>query len=121
MNALLYPNAGGVPTWEPNEPGEQQMIKLPEQFKTMLLEKHRGKPLSEDIGQALAVWAAGDSAAASDDDAMDAIARINAAITSGSLKKVAEELRTKAWNAQQRDAISAAIEARKTELKGDAR
>lgn len=121
MNALLYPNAGGVPTWEPNEPGEQQMIKLPEQFKSMLLETNRGKPLSEDIGQALAVWAAGDSAAASEDDAMDAITRIRAAANQAALKKAAEDLRKKAWSGPQREAIAAAIEARKTELKGDAR
>lgn len=118
MNALLYPNAGGVPTWEPTEPGEQQMIKLPEQFKPMLLDTHRGKPLSEDIGQALAVWAAGDSAAASEDDAMDAIARIRAAATNAALKKVAEDLRKKGWSVPQREALAAALDARKSELKG---
>jgi hypothetical protein len=120
MNALLYPNAGGVPTWEPSEPGEQQMIKLPEQFKPMLLEQNRGKPLSEEIGQALAVWAAGDSAAASDSDAAQAIASIRSAANNAALKKVAEDLRKKAWSAKQRESVAAAIEARKVELKGAA-
>jgi hypothetical protein len=120
MNALLYPNAGGVPTWEPNEPGEQQMIKLPEQFKPMLLEQNRGKPLSEEIGQALAVWAAGDSAAASDNDAAEAVASIRSAANNAALKKVAEELRKKAWSAKQRESVASAIEARKAELKGAA-
>lgn len=57
LNALLLPNAGGVPTWQSDEIGERQMIKLPEQFRSLLLGA-RG-PLSEDIGQELATWAAG--------------------------------------------------------------
>jgi energy-coupling factor transporter ATP-binding protein EcfA2 len=61
LNALLLPNAGGVPTWQSNEIGEKQMIKLPEQFRTLLLGA-KG-PLTEDIGQELATWAAGDESA----------------------------------------------------------
>jgi len=57
LNALLLPNAGGVPTWQSNEIGEKQMIKLPEQFRGLLLGA-KG-PLSEEIGQELATWAAG--------------------------------------------------------------
>jgi len=57
LNALLLPNAGGVPTWASNEIGEKQMIKLPEQFRALLLGA-KG-PLSEDVGQELATWAAG--------------------------------------------------------------
>lgn len=57
LNALLLPNAGGVPTWQSNEIGEKQMIKLPEQFRSLLLGA-KG-PLSEQIGQELATWAAG--------------------------------------------------------------
>ena len=59
LNALLLPNAGGVPTWQSREIGEKQMIKLPEQFRTMLLSE--AGPLSEDIGFQLATWAQGDS------------------------------------------------------------
>ena len=57
LNALLLPNANGVPTWQSDELGEKQMIKLPEQFRSLLLGA-RG-PLSEDVGQELATWAAG--------------------------------------------------------------
>jgi energy-coupling factor transporter ATP-binding protein EcfA2 len=55
--ALLLPNAGGVPTWQSNEIGERLMIKLPDAFRAMLLGQ-RG-PLSEDIGEQMAHWAAG--------------------------------------------------------------
>lgn len=61
LNALLLPNANGIPTWQSDESGERQMIKLPEQFRSMLL--NQPGPLTEDIGQQLAIWAAGDAAA----------------------------------------------------------
>ncbi len=56
LKCLLYPNSGGIPTWVPNEIGERQMIKLPEQFKSIFAEK---KPLSFAIGKQLAEWAQG--------------------------------------------------------------
>ena len=55
-NCLLLPNAGGVPTWDSGELGERLMIKLPEQFKAMFRES---VPLSEQLGQSMAQWAAG--------------------------------------------------------------
>jgi len=59
VNCLLYPSGGGVPVWNTAEPGELQMLKLPVQFETIFADR---KPLSEDIGEAMAKWAAGDSA-----------------------------------------------------------
>lgn len=56
LNCLLLPAAGGVPTWHSSEVGERMMVKLPEQFKGLFRET---KPLSEDIGEELAKWAAG--------------------------------------------------------------
>jgi hypothetical protein len=56
--ALLMPNAGGVPTWAPEELGEKMMTKLPAQFRA-LLTGARG-PLDEAAGEAMAKWAAGD-------------------------------------------------------------
>lgn len=58
--ALLLPGAYGVPTWQSNETGEAAMIKRPEQFRA-LIESHRGKPLSEPMGEEMARWAAGDT------------------------------------------------------------
>lgn len=61
--ALLLPAAGGVPTWQPDEPASRAMVKLPEQFRA-LFSGAAGKPLDEATGEALARWAAGDAAPA---------------------------------------------------------
>lgn len=58
VNCLLYPAGGGVPIWSPTEPGEKQMIKLPEQFRAMF---EASRPLDEATGEGLAKWAAGDA------------------------------------------------------------
>jgi hypothetical protein len=58
LNCLLMPNSGGVPTWRTDEIGERLMIKLPEQFRQIFA---NSAPLSEEIGAAMAKWAAGDA------------------------------------------------------------
>lgn len=57
LNCLLPPAAAGVPKWQSEETGEQMMIKLPEQFRTWLLDKRQ--PLDEAVGAGLARWASG--------------------------------------------------------------
>lgn len=57
VNALLLPGAGGVPTWRPTGLGEGHMVKLPEQFRKLFLAKDQ--PLSEELGEQMAIWAAG--------------------------------------------------------------
>lgn len=59
--ALLLPGAGGVPTWQSEQIGEKTMIKLPEYLRG-IFSGAAGKPLDEEIGQQLAVWAKGDDA-----------------------------------------------------------
>lgn len=56
VNCLLLPRADGVPTWQSDELGERQMIKLPAQFREIFA---KGGPLSEEIGAELAKWAEG--------------------------------------------------------------
>jgi len=56
VNFLLLPAAGGVPTWKSNNIGERQMMKLPEQFKTLFADN---RPLDEKFGTDLALWARG--------------------------------------------------------------
>lgn len=63
LNALLLPGAGGVPTWFPDEKGERTMVKLPEQFKGL---SQRQRPLDENVGKHLAMWARGDADAGVD-------------------------------------------------------
>lgn len=56
VNHLLLPGANGVPTWQSEEPGEKQMIKLPEQFREVYAQR---KALDEFTGEELAKWANG--------------------------------------------------------------
>lgn len=58
--ALLPPGVNGVPEWNPEREGERAMVKQPSQFRE-LFAAHRGKPLSEDMGAAMARWASGGS------------------------------------------------------------
>ena len=60
LNALLYPNSGGVPSWHPDEMGERAIIKLPVQFREIFKDN---KPLDEETGKNLAAWAEGGAAA----------------------------------------------------------
>jgi hypothetical protein len=59
--ALLPPNARGVPCWNPPNDGEKEMVKLPRAFEG-IFNHFAGKPMSEDIGEAMARWAKGDTA-----------------------------------------------------------
>lgn len=56
LNCLLPPSANGVPDWEPIERAEKLMIKLPQQFRSILTP---GRPLSVEVGRELAQWAEG--------------------------------------------------------------
>jgi len=56
VNCLLLPAALGVPTWKSNNIGERQMMKLPEQFKTLFADS---RALDETLGHDLAEWARG--------------------------------------------------------------
>ena len=69
VNMLLLPGSSGVPTWQPEEPGERAMIKLPEQFKAIFAER---RPLDEKTGEALAKWAAGSATIAPSPQSTDA-------------------------------------------------
>lgn len=53
---LLRPRSDGQPCWNSTEPGEQEWTRLPAQFRP-LFEKPRS--LDEDMGEAMARWAAG--------------------------------------------------------------
>jgi len=116
LQCLLMPGAAGIPNWNPDGEGEKKIIKLPEQFKGVFLDKHKGQPLSEDIGQKLALWAAGDAAAASENDITAALELIRDAASLDELKKVASTLRSKSWSDAQRAAISENLDSRKAAL-----
>lgn len=71
LNCLLYPGSGGVPAWHPSEPGENAIVKLPGQFVDIFMREFKGQPISEDIGERLARWAAGSAVAGSGARAAD--------------------------------------------------
>lgn len=58
LNMLMLPRANGVPAWHSDKEGEQTVLKLPQQFESLFASKPQ---LSEDVGEALARWAAGTS------------------------------------------------------------
>lgn len=110
-SALLMPGAKGVPTWSPEEVGEKQMVKLPEQFKTLFAD---GKPLSREHGRKLAEWARG---------GVTSPAQVSApALTGGSLKERAEafvgalkaaktlDSLKKTWNGEKGNALRTAVD-----------
>lgn len=56
LSMLFHPNAGGVPAWAPELPGERIAVKIPRQFEW--LKEQRG-PISRKDGARLAEWARG--------------------------------------------------------------
>ena len=56
LSMLFHPNAGGVPTWNPELPGERIAVKLPQQFR-WIAEKQGA--ISRQDGARLAEWARG--------------------------------------------------------------
>ncbi len=56
LSMLFHPNARGVPTWNPDLPGERIAVKLPRQFEWMRDEEG---PVTRGMGAKLAQWAEG--------------------------------------------------------------
>jgi energy-coupling factor transporter ATP-binding protein EcfA2 len=87
VNCLLLPGAGGVPTWQSDEMGERMMIKLPTQFRPLLTQS--GAPLSEEMGEEMARWAAGDNVG----PFAQTLEVINSATNPGALEALVPRLR----------------------------
>lgn len=114
LKAVLLPGARGVPTWKSEFQGEQEMMKLPEQFLHIF---EQAEPLSEMIGQQLAEWAAGgDNKAPSDEECAAGLAKVRAAATLIELEAAAGAMRGKPWTKDQRKLIKSTVDARKAEL-----
>lgn len=130
--ALLLPGARGVPSWEPKGgKNEQLQTKLPGQFVELL---KRSGPLSEDMGELMGRWAAGDppkpktkpetppaiaapAAAPESDTELEAVlAEINAAPDTGSVAAISAANKSRSWSDAQRERVRAAIKARTQEL-----
>lgn len=100
LSCLLLPGSDGVPTWNPENPGERMAVKLPIQFRSLI---RPGEPLSEELGERLAQWAAGPP--------RDLPADIAAALESGRAAAVSGMAALRAWwndsglTAQQKTAL----------------
>ncbi len=114
MKFVLLPGARGLPTWKSDMPGEQEMMKIPEQFLHIF---EKTVQLSEDIGQQLAEWAAGgDVKIPTDDDLRVCLAAAAAASSMDEVANVAESFKGKPWTKAQRKALTEALNARKSAL-----
>lgn len=129
---LLLPGSRGVPKWDPVEPGSKLQTKLPKQFEAML--RRPGQPLSEDIGEMMGRWAAGDVSAPeageraklqpapesreaeADSELAAVLAEITAALDTGSVAAIGAKNRARAWTEEQRKTIRGAIQAKNREL-----
>jgi len=86
VNFLLLPRADGVPTWRSDNLGEKLTMKLPQQFK-LLFEQDR--PLSEDHGEEMAIWASGKSLIKAGSQSANFAKQIESAQSAEDLDKVA--------------------------------
>lgn len=138
--ALLMPGARGVPTWNPTGGKlEQMQTKLPQQFIELL---KKSGPLSEETGELMGRWAAGDVAAHPAErtgQRQPEPAKPRTEATSGPetgasldalliefatapdvtrLQEIAAQNHERSWTEEQRNAVRAAVRKRKQELNG---
>lgn len=59
LSALFLPGAQGVPTWNPEHPGERMAVKVPAHLAWI---KDQKGPISRETGRRLAEWAKGGNA-----------------------------------------------------------
>lgn len=104
VNALLLPGANGVPTWQPDELGEKQMVKFPGWAHGLFPAR---KPLDEDTGAKLAEWAAG-TAPVTLDDLLASLGTCSDPATLGTIKA---EARTnwRSYTKAQQGRLNAAV------------
>lgn len=117
--ALLEPGANGVPTWVGGKdaPGEQRMIKLPKQFQSLFA---NSRQFDEDMGEAMARWAAGthgSNGASRFDELSKAIDAANtAAVLDLLIPQFEEAKKSRAITPAHLNALRAAWKERQSEL-----
>jgi len=100
LKCLLLPGADGVPVLNSEFEGERAMIKIPSQFRGMF-DPRQPRQLSEEMGTALASWAAGTEAPA-DVSAADLIKSYEACSDAATYRQL-EESRKRVWGKATRD------------------
>lgn len=122
LQCMLYPSSGGVPTWDVTAPGEKMVTKLPAQFAPFF---PRGTPITEETGEKLAAWAAGDASEApavqpSDEDLASVLDLVAAAESGRELEEISRTHRDRLrWSDAQRAKIRTAFSERARVLSPD--
>lgn len=106
VRALLLPGADGVPEWSPKEPGEIETVKMPVWAHGMF---PASVQLNEDMGAALAQWAAGTEAPTVD----STLSALNACTNPAELGALKINCRNlwKSASKHERDSLTRAMEA----------
>lgn len=113
VNCLLLPKAGGVPTWQSKEVGEQATMKLPQQFSQLFSEP---LPLSEDHGETMARWADGGAVSRFDELVAEIGGADAAALEATIPPKIEEAKKARTINPAEHRALRSAFVARKKAL-----
>ena len=105
INCLMYPGANGVPNWAPDEVGEKIMLKRPKHLASVFKD---GEPLSEETGEALALWAAG---TVQPNPAFDgAVAGLRECVTMAEFDASRAKLNEGTWNAAEKAKLREVVE-----------
>lgn len=100
MQALLLPGANGVPTWKSEMPGEKEhVIKLPKFFRGTF---EANPQLTEEIGEAMAKWAAGNTTTIETRTAAQLIADFSACSEPSEFRRLGEITKA-SWSALSKD------------------
>ncbi len=98
VSILMYPGAEGVPNWNPDEGAEKVMTKIPEHLRGVF---PPGEKLSEDTGEALAKWAAGDKAEAPYPESLQiAVSEIRQSLTIPEFNQAMKKWGGQEWSTQ---------------------
>lgn len=116
INCLLYPNARGVPNWQPDTKGEGFTIKRPENLVSVFAD---GEPLSEETGEGLAKWAEGRSAKAMSfsSELEKALLEMSDASDKDALTIAMNDLAGLEWDDEERGILKAAASAKMAEFR----
>lgn len=107
---LLPPGCNGIPRWTSELDGERAAMRRPAQFSDILRD---GRQLTEEVGEEMARWAAGNTLLNVD----STLTQIRESTNVESVKRIAAAQSTQPWSPEQREQIRAAIKEKQSELK----
>src|SRR5690606_6888261 len=100
MKCLFLPGSDGVPALKSEFEGERAMSKIPSQFRGMF-DPNNPRQICEDDGEALARWAAGDSAPT--ETSVNELLQSYEACSDHATYRALEESRKRVWGKASRE------------------